>query len=247
MAAPSRLEILEQQRLSLDRELSDIARARKRAKGTARASAATKAREWLLSDTQQRTVLIIYTLSGCEVDPAARYLAARGRERHWPEKTAEELHGIVEGLFSSCGVDRLAALTDTTAPSDPVSMRAAIDVVQEWQAVAWTQRANYDQGVAPSCGAILERVEHFRSQLPAAVQPAPQGTAAQGRGRMWCTRLRAKWGGRYKKIKVQEPISDEEMRTKAGAPSTPHQAVLYLIACGVYRSHVCGSLSEIVQ
>lgn len=48
-------------------------------------------------------------------------------------------------------------------------------------------------------------------------------------------------GRPLQEIKVQEPISDEEMRAKADAPATPHQPALDLIAGGAQRSHVCGS------
>ena len=81
--------------------------------------------------------------------------------------------------------------------------------------LAWTRRLNEDKGVAPSIQAVLEKAEEIRARLPEAARPAPQGTSAEARSRMWLRRWRLRWGGKLARIRLREELSQQDMAEKA--------------------------------
>ena len=189
----------------------ELKRARWRQKDERRAEESV----WRLTAFVSDVALIIYVLAGYSLEPAIRFLHSVGQKRRWPQKSEDELGFIVEQLFLSAGPDDTAGLADTTAPSKPAALRAAMKWVQEWGLVSWTRRLNEDKGVAPSTQAILEKAEEMRTRLPETARPAAQGTSAEARSRMWIRRWRLRWGGQLARIRLREELSQQDMAEKA--------------------------------
>ena len=189
----------------------ELKRARWRQKDARRAEGSV----WLLTAFTSDVVLIIYVLAGYALEPAIRFLRSVGEKRRWPQKGDDELGPMVEQVFLAVGPDEIAAIIDTTAPSKPAALRAAIKWVQEWELVAWTRRLNEEKGVAPSTQAVLGKAEERRARLPEAARPAAQGTSVEARARMWVRRWRLRWGGQLARIRLREDLSQQDMAEKA--------------------------------
>ena len=173
-----------------------------------------QARFWQLSGQLLHTVLIVYFLAGCSADPAVTYLRSCGRQRHWPNKSDDELKNMVEDAFLRVDADELAALTDEDDPGDADAMTAALKVVAEWRVFLWASHLNREQGLAPSTEAVLQRYEELRERMPDAARVAYLGTVADARARMWATTYRRRWGGRYGGMRVREAVPLPELENK---------------------------------
>ena len=206
---------LQRRRRDLEDAQSEIDRALKQARQQQKNEQKGRANAWQLSSLLLHTALIIYSLSGYNAHPAAKYLLTSGRKRHWPQKSEEELEEMVEGLFMKCDVDELADFADTQNPKDMRAMRAALPYVEQWRLVTWTSQANVQQGVAPSTESVLQQYEAQRQQLPEAVRPPGVGVPAQTSARVWAAAWRRRWGGKHGRIRVREQIPVEELRSKA--------------------------------
>jgi hypothetical protein len=207
---PCALGDLEQQRAGVKAALA----ANRRQLKQARAAATARAREWELGAGLQHTVLIVYVLAGHDTEPAVHFLATAGRVRQWPQKTAHALQTLVEDLFLAADVDELAALTDTNSSSDIAAMHSAAQCLEEWRLYKWSVVQNTEKGVAPSTRTSLQRLADTRSASGHA-DPHARGTVAQSRARMFMTRFRRRWGGRYGAIRECDDAPIAELVEKA--------------------------------
>ena len=173
------------------------------------------AKKWRLTGRLARVVLIVFMLAGQQVDPAVHFLAGIGRQRKWPPKEDEELKTMVEDLFLAVDVDVLAGLCDLANPADPAAAKAAVRISEEWRLMQWVKRLNEEQGVAPSTGMLLDRLEARRWDLPEAVRPPWRGDAGEAWARVSACRLRRRWGARHGKLRARPDMSLDEMRAKA--------------------------------
>ena len=208
-------ELLQRKR-KLAAESAQVKRELREVKRRQKEIAAVQAKTWVLPLALQRVVLIIYALAAYEAEPAVKYLATRGRVHHWPEKTEEDLEAMVGDLFLAVDEHELAALADPESPLDKDAFRAALGFVEQWRLFAWSRALNHNQGVAPSCGSVLERYDGRLGLVPAEVRPALLGVARECKARMWALRWRRRWGGRHSKIRVRNDVPLEELRAKAG-------------------------------
>jgi len=213
----TRLESLMQQWAEATVDISEHRRATRAAKKKSARGARAQAAHWVLTVRERRVVLIAYALAGYDAEAAATFLASLGRQRCWPQKREEELSRMVEDVFLSVDVGEFAALSDVDAPSDCVSMRLAIEYVEQWRVVAWARRLLVTAGLAPSTAAVLERFEEDRGRWPEELRPPWRGTAAEPRARAWVRRWRARWGGHFGKVRVREPVTVEAAHAKAAA------------------------------
>ena len=173
------------------------------------------AKMWLLTGWVAHVVLIVFMLSGQQVDPAVRFLGEIGRRRNWRQKEDEELRTMVEDLFLAVDLGVLSGLCDLANPTDPEAAKAAVRISEEWRLMQWVKRLNEEQGVAPSTGMLLDRLEARRGDLPEAVRPPWRGNAGEAWARAFAFRLRRRWGARYGKLRARPDMSLEEMRSKA--------------------------------
>lgn len=201
----------------LDAAIADASAELKRAKRQARDKAKSEARAWQLSDCLRHSVLIVYALADYSALPAARFLSAAGRKRHWPEKSVEEMGTMVEDMFLQVDEVELADLTDVHNPADAQAMASAMPYVEEWRLMSWTTMLNREKGVAPSLAAILTQAERQRLQLPEAVRPGSHGTNIEVRARVWAGAWRRRWGGRHGGLSFREDVPLDQMRAKASA------------------------------
>lgn len=211
------MEALEQQLGDLRATLAHASRGIRKARADQRRAQLALARQWQVSTEERRTAVIIYVLAGHTAQPAAKYLAARGRIRHWPDRSERELCSLVDSLFVeeyTADADGLIALCDEGSPSDPAAMAAAAGYVEEWRLFAWAKELNVSKGVAPSTSAVLEHVVATRVASGHAA-PHALGTVARGASRMWATRWRRRWNGRYGGIREHDQVPLDELVAKA--------------------------------
>ena len=131
----------------------------------------------------------------------------------------EDARKMVEDLFLEAGVDELAGLSAPLCPTDSSAMRAAAKLSEEWKLVDWARRQNADKGVAPCTDHVLQRLADNRLAAGHAF-PQERGTVADGAARMWATRFRRRWGGRFGSIAAKEDVSVDEMMSKARVDQT---------------------------
>ena len=220
MASPSRQE-LEESLGAVSAALADARARRSRAKAKvaakARQQVAATARAWVLPEAVRRPVVIMCHLADSNAEAAVNYLGACGRQRHWPQKTVDELSELAHDVYNSTELDEINALSDGAAPLDPQAYAVAAKRVHEWRVRTWARDLNVARGVAPSSGEMLQRAEEVRLTFPEASRPAARGTVREVAGRKWVERLRLRWGGRYAAIRAREPVSQEEMWAKVVA------------------------------
>ena len=217
MERPS-LEELGGRKRKLDEELAKARREAKRVKLQVKDTKKRAEAFWKLSGFLLHASLIIYALAGYVAEPAVNFLRSSGRQRHWPDKSDEELEVMVENAFMQVDVEELARLADREDPSEPAAMKKAVSLVEQWRAAVWVRNLNSEQGVAPSTRSVLLRLEEQRESLPEGARPASIGTSEQAKARMWCRRFRVRWGGRHARIRLREDVSLTELREKEGTP-----------------------------
>ena len=89
---------LQQQRAELDAALAEVRREMKSARQKKKDMAKAEAKVCKLSKFLMDASLIIYTLTGYELEPVITFLAANGRKRQWTEKTDEEMEILAEDI-----------------------------------------------------------------------------------------------------------------------------------------------------
>lgn len=228
------MDLLGQKR-ALDDALSENRAELKRITRGRRDTARAAARAWQLSESMRRTALIAYALADYRVEPAVRFLIASGRQRHWPDKTEEELATLVEGHFLDVDETELAAITDMEDPADGQAMKAALPYVEQWRLAEWATRLNTDKGVAPSTEALLHQLEAQRLALPGPVRPEARGTVVDPSARVWASSFRRRWGARYGRIRIREHVPLEEMMLKAGSGNSCPKVSVWGLALSPLR------------
>lgn len=214
---PGFVGLLEQQRAELKASLAETDRRLKTAHGAQQRAEQARVRAWEPPPHVRRTALIVYVLADYATEPAAQFLSRQGRMRGWPDKTAEGLAALVENLFEQAHVDDasgLVALTDAENSSDPSAFEAAAPYLEEWRLFAWSRRLNVEKGVAPSTSSLLQQAVANRL-VRGHASPQALGTVAESRARMWATRFRRRWGGRFGVIPECEGVSTAELLSKA--------------------------------
>ena len=204
---------LQEQKRKLDAEVSKLGGERKRVKSNATARQASANRQWVIDGFLRSVVLITLLRSDTVFDPAIVFLRQKGRQRHWPERTDEELTALFGDVFVAASVEELVSLDATYDPTDWNAQKTAVRLVEEWRVARWTETKNR-QGLAPSTTAVLGEFARRHSRLSALIRPTPLGTADQGRARMRLTRWRRRFGGRIGKLPVREVVPVAEMVTK---------------------------------
>ena len=198
---------------------SHVRSARKAARAAIRQEAAAAARCWRVDGWLLNAVVIAYTAEW-EVEPAAQLLTMAARRRQWPPKSEAELARLVEDVFSmywDASKADFPALIDADAPADAKAMRAANAALDEWRVVRWALRQNIEKGVAPSTQSMLDEFALSRA-LHGHSNPHAAGSVVEPRARMFISRVRRRWGGRYGSMPAVEELSAQEMQDKASAP-----------------------------
>lgn len=213
MDGPSKKEHLKQQKQETTAALAETKRLLRDARRQQKRREQSEAKAWNLAPLLVRTLLIIYSLA--DRATAVQYLVNFGRKRHWSEKPEGEVQLTIENLFLAADVDHLASLTDVGNPGDAEAMKMALPYVEQWRIVAWARDLNERQGLTPSAGSVLQRLEANRARIPEDVRPPFAGSAADGRGRQWARRWRRRWGGRHGKVRVRDLVPLPELRSKA--------------------------------
>lgn len=177
------------------------------------------ARAWQPSRTLCNTAVITYALSEWSVEPASHLLKREARAREWPCKTDGELRVLVEDMFSALTEVDIVALLDQDSPSDPQALKLAMKCLEEWRLCAWALQQNIEKGVAPSTSSMLQQLAVIRAALGFA-NPHAVGTVQSRSARMFISRVRRRWGGRFGVIREVEIMPQHEKHTKARPPPT---------------------------
>jgi len=168
---------------------------------------------WQLSTFLVHTLLIIGQLA--DTPAAVKYLINFGRQRHWPEKSEEELSQTIVDLFLEVDAEELASLSDKEDPQDADAMKEALPYIEEWHLKEWVTGLNEQHGLAPSARAVLQRLDERRARVPEEVRPRYVGNVAESRARLFLHRWRRRWGGRHGKAPVRDLLPLPELRSKA--------------------------------
>ena len=147
--------------------------------------------------------------------PLIEFFRSQGRQRHWRDKTDDELSEIIERAFLDTDVCVIAPLSDPEAPPNIGAMRTALGRMVQWWVAQWTLTQNRVRGVAPSTTSVLVHFEALWLQLPEGVRPSPWGTSRAVAPHKRISRWRRRWGGRYGALRVREIIPVPDMREKA--------------------------------
>ncbi len=146
-----------------------------------------------------------------------QYLRRCGQERHWPERSDDDLEAFVLDRFLEADPAHVVALTLVEHPADPPSMIEACRRVEEWRMVEWARHQVLVPRVAPSSGQLLQRYDDSRLALPYGVRPPHRGVTSDSAARSWLSRLRRRWRGRYGRMRVCDELPLATMSEKARA------------------------------
>jgi hypothetical protein len=220
-----RTEALDRSAADLSHALTETRRALKKERRKQRDADAAAARHWGMPAEMRRAVVIMYVIADHDATAAVGYLQGVQRMRGWPEREVVWIEQLVQHAYVVYAPDELVALTNQSAPSDPVAMRLAQKEVRDWRLDTWTRGLNYDHGLAVPTDALLRRAERLRTSIQAEDgRPRALGTVADPKARQWAYRWRKKRGGRIGKVRIRELVPLEDMRRKAGGdvPNRPH-------------------------
>ena len=112
-------------------------------------------------------------------DPAVVFLRQRGRQRHWPDKTDEELSALVDDSFLGADPLEVVRLADQEHTSDRAALDAAVNFVHEWRVHTWTLGQNR-KGIAPPTATVLAQFETQRLPAPDGLRPRARGSSDRG-------------------------------------------------------------------
>ena len=211
MANPSLAELQEQERALAD-ALARVGAGLKRAK----AAEVAAAKVWRLTQRMRRASVAMLVLSNGSAEPAVKYLATCARAQGWPEKDPEELAELAQDLFLQADVAEVAALADTSEPTDAAALAVALKYVGEWKVVVSMRHANMTSSAAPSSQAMVDEFERQRLLVPEGARPRSLGNAGAPRAKTWAHRLRKRWGGRFGAVSVADRLEPGLLRAKAG-------------------------------
>ena len=185
----------------------------KRARAKAASKGAAQAREWRLTEEMLEIVLICFSLAGGVADAAVVYLTLEAQRHRWAPKTDNELVLIVADAFLGADRAHIASLCDFDNPYDSGALKRGVALVEEWHSQAWALGQN-KKGVAVCSASVLDHFEERRAMLPDSLKPPAWGTVAPAVARKRLSRWRKRWGGRIAKLRPQDIMPVDELRSK---------------------------------
>ena len=168
-----------------------------------------------LTPYQCDVALRAFALSGYNLAVAgavAQYVASARAGRRMPVPEIRDLEQKVTDLFMVTDVNELAEKGRWGAMPGCAAARTAERLVQECMLSRWARRVNVERGVAPGTRAVI-RAKGEGKGAPLRVQAV--GEPCSKAQRMWAMRWRRRWGGRVGKLRVREPLAQEEAKRKA--------------------------------
>ena len=214
---PATLEELLQQRACLRFELLRNATAVRaaQAQGKARRARPKSVKpQWTLTTPLRRLVLHMYVQAGYEPGPAADYVEALASRKKWRTCARDDIGRFIKDDFLRATDEEIAGVVMPEGTGYVCAAVRAQKILLERRLVHWVQRANRQQGVAPTTSMVLDAAEAQRMADPRADELRPHGAAHEGRARMWAWRWRRRWGGRFGVIPSREPLTMPDMRSK---------------------------------
>ena len=141
--------------------------------------------QWTLTTPLRRLVLHMYVQAGYEPGPAADYVEALASRKKWRTRAREDIERFIEDEFLQ-STDEV--VTDVVLAQRIGHVCAAVraqTILLERRLAHWAQRANRQQGVAPTTSMVLDAAEAQRMADPRADELRPKGAVDGGRVRMW--------------------------------------------------------------
>ena len=169
--------------------------------------------EWMLSERMIRITSICFVACDYDSGGAAEYLAAAGRQRHWPAKSNAALRSLAEDVFLRVDLSTLLSWVDFEEPADVSACREALRYAREYFVVARARHAN-EGGVAPSSAALLGWAQEFLWKFPGGCHPEALGTTRCKSSKKWLRKLRVRWKGKLRALPVAVPLPITEFRNK---------------------------------
>ena len=180
----------------------------------ARCRSKTVCKQWVLTEHMRRVALAAYALSDYQTEPPAMYLQSCARQRHWPARERADLDRLVEDLFLRSDLNELLAIISSTEGSDDETLIEAWKYVHEFSVVTHVREINNEFGVAPPTLLVVDLAERMKTEIADAVRPLSLGASNSRRARRWASRLRKRWGGRYRPVPTRDPVDPSELTAK---------------------------------
>ena len=125
------IEFLRAQGNSIVGELAQVNRSLKRHPQEHHIRGASRVQEWAVGSHIRNVVSIVYMLLDDPAEPCVCFLRRCGRQRHWPDRSDQELRELAETCFLRVPDSELAQLADVREPSDAKSMKTALRLCHE--------------------------------------------------------------------------------------------------------------------
>ena len=184
--------------------------------------------EWMLTERMIRITSICFVACDYDSGGAAEYLAAAGRQYHWPAKSNAALRSLAEDTFLRVDLSTLLSWVNFEEPADVSACREALRYAREYFVVARARLAN-EGGVAPSSAALLRWAQEFLWKFPEGCHPEALGTTRCKCSKKWLRKLRVRWKGKMRALPVAVPLPIAEFRNKVRF-SDPVRAKILLIS-----------------
>ena len=176
----------------------------------------------ILTDWCLRTALCIASAFKYDMSAAVVWLQSKHRRgAPLPPGTEDDtVKDLLENYFLEVDVDVLGMWFDPSTSVLPPSILATADhFVKEHQLGTWVWSRNHLFGTVVRTETLIEQYNTLTRDTEApAEEQATVAAANTSTGRMWALRWRNRHGGKHGKLRVEEPISLEEKRTKVAEP-----------------------------
>ena len=207
---PANAVMAEARLQALNAELGETRRALKRACD----QNVRRSRRHGLTAHQEDIALRAYLLSGYNLEIASavlQHVVSKRNGQCQPKPEDEVWQAAVSELFLEADVDAMADKARWGAHDNCMAARTAERLVHECSLKLWAHRMNVERGVAPGTSAVL-RAACEGMQDPMRVRAL--GEPCNPAERAWGVRWRQRWGGRIGKLRVREPLAQEEVKQK---------------------------------
>ena len=170
-----------------------------------------------LSQFTLQTALLISLVLGYDFSAGAAWLQVR-RRRGTP--LAEGLHpaqvsAMLEDAFLDADVHELAAWTDPDHCPLSISVRTtAANYVRGRRLAEWVREQNTSRGAVVPSRVLVHRYNSSPCAAVVGLAPFSAASTASSSGRVWASRWRATFGGKHMRLRLQDPVSLEERRSK---------------------------------
>ena len=206
----------------MEADLPEVRRALKRARQQASKFRKRRKEGTVVTDWCLRTALCIASAFKYDMTAAVVWLQSKHRRGApvAPGTEDDTLKEVLENYFLEADVDVLGMWFDpSTSVLPPAILATADHFVKEHQLSTWVWSRNHLHGTVVRTEMLIEQYNTMTSAPSASAEEQPLvAPATTSTGRNWAHRWRGRHGAKHGKLRVEEPITLEEKRTKVVEP-----------------------------